>query len=81
MVVRTRRSVTEVSVTDDGQGFEVARGLARAAQQGRLGVVGIGERVRLLGGTLDIESRPGGPTTLRFTLPRWASSPDASPQR
>ncbi len=81
VVVRTRRSVTEVSVTDDGQGFEVARGLARAAQQGRLGVVGIGERVRLLGGTLDIESRPGGPTTLRFTLPRWASSPDASPQR
>ena len=79
--MRTRRSITDVSITDDGQGFEVARGLARAAQQGRLGVVGISERVRLLGGTFDIESRPGGPTTLRFTLPRWAASGDGEPQR
>jgi signal transduction histidine kinase len=69
--VRTRRSTTEVSITDDGHGFEVGPGLASAAQRGRLGVVGISERVRLLGGTFDIESRPGGPTTLRFTLPRW----------
>ncbi len=81
VAVRTRRSITEVSITDDGEGFEVARCLARAAQQGRLGVVGIGERVRLLGGTFDIESRPGGPTTLRFTLPRWAASGDGEPQR
>ena len=73
VLVRTRRSTTDVSITDDGQGFEVARGLARAAQRGRLGLVGISERVRLLGGTFDIDSRPGGPTTLRFTLPRWES--------
>ncbi len=71
VVVRARRSTTEVTITDDGQGFDVTRDLARAAQDGRLGVVGIGERVRLLGGTFDIDSRVGGPTTLRFTLPRW----------
>ncbi|RDI74046.1 Histidine kinase-, DNA gyrase B-, and HSP90-like ATPase [Gaiella occulta] len=81
VVVRTRRSTTEVSITDDGQGFEVARGLARAAQRGRLGVVGISERVRLLGGTFDIDSRPGGPTTLRFSLPRWGPFSAAGERR
>lgn len=69
--VRARRSVIEVRVTDDGMGFEVERALAKAAQRGRLGLVGIAERVRMLGGTFEVESRPGGPTALRITLPRW----------
>ncbi len=69
--VRARRSSVDLRVTDNGQGFEVSRALAKAAQRGRLGLVGIGERVRMLGGTFEIDSRPGGPTTLRFSLPRW----------
>ena len=52
-------------------GFEVERALARAAERGRLGLVGIGERVRMVGGTFELESAPGGPTTLKLTLPRW----------
>lgn len=69
--IRARRSTIDVCVIDNGQGFEVSRALARAAQRGRLGLVGIGERVRMLGGTFELDSRPGGPTTLRFSLPRW----------
>jgi signal transduction histidine kinase len=69
--LRARRSAIEVQITDDGMGFEVERALAKAAQRGRLGLVGIGERVRMLGGTFQVESQPGGPTMLRFTLPRW----------
>lgn len=69
--VHARRSAIEVRIADDGTGFEVERALAKAAQRGRLGLVGIAERVRMLGGTFEIESRPGGPTTLRITLPRW----------
>jgi signal transduction histidine kinase len=68
--VRMRRASIEVRVTDDGHGFEVGRALARAAQRGRLGIVGIGERVRMLGGSFEIDSAPGGPTTLTFALPR-----------
>jgi signal transduction histidine kinase len=71
VLVRARRSAIEVQVADDGMGFEVERALAKAAQRGRLGLVGIAERTRMLGGTFDLESRPGGPTTLRLTLPRW----------
>lgn len=68
--LRMRRASIEVRITDDGHGFEVGRALARAAQRGRLGIVGIGERVRMLGGTFEIDSAPGGPTMLTFALPR-----------
>jgi signal transduction histidine kinase len=69
--MRARRSAIEVQITDDGMGFEVERALAKAAQRGRLGLVGIAERVRMVGGTFQLESAPGGPTTLKLTLPRW----------
>ena len=69
--VRARRSAIELQIVDDGMGFEVERALARAAERGRLGLVGIGERVRMVGGTFELESAPGGPTTLKLTLPRW----------
>ena len=69
--VRARRSAIELQIVDDGMGFEVERALAKAAQRGRLGLVGISERVRMVGGTFELESTPGGPTTLKLTLPRW----------
>jgi two-component system sensor histidine kinase DegS len=69
--VRARRSAIELQIVDDGIGFEVERALAKAAQRGRLGLVGIGERVHMVGGTFEVESRPGGPSSLKITLPRW----------
>jgi signal transduction histidine kinase len=71
---------TEAQIVDNGRGFEVAKTLIRAAKRGRLGLVGMGERVRLLGGNFDVESRPGGPTTVSLVLPRWhpVAAPDAA---
>ena len=69
--VRARRSAIELQIVDDGMGFEVERALAKAAQRGRLGLVGIGERAQMVGGTFELQSQPGGPTTLKLTLPRW----------
>ena len=65
------RSSVDLQIQDNGDGFEVARTLQDAAQRGRLGLVGSSERVRLLGGSFDINSRPGGPTSVMLTLPRW----------
>jgi signal transduction histidine kinase len=69
-IVSSRGSV-DVQISDDGDGFEVTRTLQDAAQRGRLGLVGSSERIRLLGGSFDIRSRPGGPTVVAVTLPRW----------
>ena len=73
------RVATSMEISDDGRGFDVSIALTRAAQQGRLGVLGISERARLLGGTFVLDSRPGGPTIIRLSLPRW--DPVALPNR
>jgi len=62
-------------VIDDGCGFDLESTLARAAQAGRLGLVGMQERVRMLGGLTRIESREGGPTVISATLPAWPEQP------
>jgi signal transduction histidine kinase len=45
----------------------------RPAEDGEsgLGLVGMRARLQLIGGRLEVESAPGGPTTVRATLPRW----------
>ena len=58
-------------VSDDGRGFDPETTVARAARAGRLGLVGMHERVRMLGGQTQISSRPGGPTVVSAVLPRW----------
>ena len=62
---------TVAQIEDDGRGFDVASTLIGAAKRGRMGLVGMGERVRLLGGSFDVQSRPGGPTTVSLLLPHW----------
>src|SRR3954453_17498371 len=62
---------TEAQIVGDGRGFEVAKTLIRAAKRGRLGLVGMGERVRLLGGSFDVESSPGEPSTITLLPPGW----------
>jgi signal transduction histidine kinase len=64
--------VTRAEVRDDGAGFDVEAALARAVRDGRVGLIGMMERIRLLGGSCRVESRPGGPTVLSALLPRFA---------
>jgi signal transduction histidine kinase len=71
VVVQASGTQLSASITDDGQGFDVDRVREEAARAGRLGLVGMRERVRLLGGTLELTSREGGPTTVRATIARW----------
>jgi signal transduction histidine kinase len=61
-----------VEVIDDGGGFDPESTRVRAARAGRLGLVGMHERVRMLGGSTRIDSRPGGPTVISASLPPWS---------
>jgi signal transduction histidine kinase len=72
----------EAQVTDNGQGFDPEPTLMRAARRGRLGLVAIHERVRLLGGQCRIDSHIGGPTVVWVGLERWEPLVnDAQPSR
>jgi two-component system sensor histidine kinase UhpB len=69
--VAMRSDRVEAVISDNGCGFDLEATLVRAAGQGRLGLVGMHERVRLLGGRFHIDTKPGGPTTLAVALERW----------
>jgi signal transduction histidine kinase len=73
--IAARATGVTAEVTDDGKGFEPEATLVRAAREGHLGLVGMHERVRMLGGRTHIESRPGGPTVISVSLPPWPSPP------
>jgi signal transduction histidine kinase len=64
-VVESARDVT-VRVSDNGQGSEDT---ADASERARRGLVGIGERVEVLGGSWTYDSRPGEGTTVTAVLP------------
>jgi two-component system, NarL family, sensor histidine kinase UhpB len=71
VTVHLGADAVQAEVWDEGDGFDVEFALVQAARQGRLGLVGMAERARLLGGGLEIDSRPGGPTRVSLTLPVW----------
>jgi len=77
-VVRVTESSTSVSLTvsDDGCGFDAPACMAAAARRGRLGLVGMSERVRLLGGVFRVTSAPGRGTTIRVVLARRLPAAD-----
>jgi PAS domain S-box-containing protein len=58
-------TMLELEVRDDGVGFKVG---ARRRRSG-LGLHGMRERVTLLGGSFELESRPGGGTLVRARIP------------
>jgi signal transduction histidine kinase len=63
-----------MEVRDDGHGFEPHSVVPDPEGRSGIGVAGMRERLRLLGGRLELESAPGGgPTVVRAILPRWES--------
>jgi signal transduction histidine kinase len=73
VVLRSRRTFVDATVADDGCGFD-----PKQLDTDRLGLAGISERVRLLGGAVEIETSQGAGTTVRATLPQWRPSTPAA---
>jgi two-component system sensor histidine kinase UhpB len=70
VVLRRTSEATELTIRDDGRGFDV-----RALGPGRLGLAGVGERVRMLGGEVEMESLSEKGATLWARLPHWRPPP------
>jgi len=70
-----RDGFVELVVRDDGVGFDVGRTLERAARGSNLGLIGMRERVEILGGTLKIDSGVGQGTRICIALPLAEASP------
>jgi signal transduction histidine kinase len=63
-----------VDVEDDGKGFDV-EGVARREGRRPWGLMGIRERVEILGGTILIESSPGSGTHVEIRIPVPRAAP------
>lgn len=59
-----------LTIEDNGVGFDVAKVLAERAENRKYGLFGIQERVLALGGSSQIESAPGQGTTIYVKIPR-----------
>ncbi len=66
VLVRTEFEDARVSITvrDNGKGFRMPEEIGNLAEMGKLGLLGMQERVLLIGGDLRIESEPGKGTTI-----------------
>jgi two-component system sensor histidine kinase DegS len=68
MVEFTRNGI-KLTVTDNGRGFTIPGSMDNLPREGKLGLMGMQERTWLLGGNMEIKSRPGQGTTLLFNIP------------
>ena len=59
----------QLTVRDDGRGFDVPAARLRAARGGSQGLLSMQERVALVDGHLEIDSAPGRGTAVRARLP------------
>ncbi|HEY33593.1 MAG TPA: PAS domain S-box protein [Dehalococcoidia bacterium] len=56
-------------ISDDGRGFNIPQRTSELVQSGKLGIVGMRERARLVEGTLIVQSEPGKGTTVILRVP------------
>ena len=68
-VQRTPSASLLLSLEDDGQGLSIPTNLASLSVNKHFGIVGISERVALLGGTMNIESSQGNGMILQVEIP------------
>jgi PAS domain S-box-containing protein len=73
--IRRHGSQVCMEISDDGKAFNVDRVLHRKGNKG-LGLLGMRERVEMVGGNFTVESAPDQGTTLRVRMPLHSDSRD-----
>ncbi len=76
-VRQTQRSLS-MTIHDDGKSFDALKALSSTKIK-RLGLIGMRERVEMVGGKFKIASSPGKGTTIRVTVPLVKPAPPGTP--
>ena len=63
------RSAITIEIEDDGRGFDPDKVSPRPGDAQGIGLIGMRERVELLGGQFQIETQPGGGTRIIVRVP------------
>ena len=69
VILEREGDALRIIVEDDGRGFDGDAALRGTAARGRFGLLGMRERLAIVGGTLDIESQPGSGTAIYARVP------------
>jgi signal transduction histidine kinase len=69
LLIRKRNDEVEIRIRDNGRGFISAAATTTPQISPGFGLIGVAERVRMLGGTRVIESSPGSGTLITIKLP------------
>ncbi|MCX6010096.1 MAG: PAS domain S-box protein [Chloroflexi bacterium] len=69
IAVESSSSNMRMIITDNGKGFLTSRLTGNLAREGKLGLLGMEERARLIGGSLQIKSEPGKGTIVIAKAP------------
>ena len=67
--IRSNEDTVSVEVSDNGQGFDTNELINNTVPLQHMGLIGMQERAKLLGGSLDIRSIPGQGTSICFAFP------------
>jgi len=73
VVIRRFADLLDLSVEDDGSGFDVGEAMERGSAGQALGLLGMQERVGMVGGHIQFDSMPGEGTRIRVRLPMAAA--------
>ena len=69
VAIQCQNGSATFSLEDDGKGFDLSQVVSKSTDERGLGLMTMDERVRLLGGALDIQSQEGKGTRLSFAIP------------
>jgi signal transduction histidine kinase len=69
VTISFRDNNVQMVIEDNGRGFDAPDRLVDLAMSGKLGLIGMHERARILGGTLRIDSEPGEGTKVIVDAP------------
>jgi PAS domain S-box-containing protein len=69
VIVEVEEKLIKITIRDNGHGFYMPETTENLVKQGRLGLAGMQERIKLVQGTLKINSKPGKGTVVTIEAP------------